>query len=72
MLEIYVITPRLVGERIGLSALWVIFALMAFGQLLGFVGMLLALPMAAICLVLLRELTQHYFNSPYYQRHNQE
>lgn len=72
MLESYVITPRLVGERIGLSALWVIFALMAFGQLLGFVGMLLALPMAAICLVLLRELTQHYFNSPYYQRHNQE
>ena len=71
-LESYVITPRLVGERIGLSPLWVIFALMAFGQLMGFVGMLLALPMAAICLVLLRELTQHYFNSPYYQRHNQE
>ena len=72
LLESYVITPRFVGERIGLTPLWVIFALMAFGQLLGFVGMLLALPMAAICLVLLRELTQYYFRSPYYQRHNQE
>ena len=72
LLESYVITPRLVGERIGLTPLWVVFALMAFGQLLGFVGMLLALPMAAICLVLLRELTQYYFRSPYYQRHNQE
>lgn len=72
MLESYVITPRLVGERIGLTPLWVIFALMAFGQLMGFVGMLLALPMAAICLVLFRELVNHYYNSAYYQRKIQD
>ena len=67
-LESYVITPRLVGERIGLSPLLVIFALMAFGQLMGFVGMLLALPLAAICLVLFRELMQNYYQSHYYRR----
>ena len=72
LLESYVITPRFVGERIGLSPLWVIFALMAFGQLLGFVGMLLALPLAAICLVLLRELTQYYYNSRFYRRQNSD
>lgn len=67
-LESYVITPRFVGERIGLSPLLVIFALMAFGQLMGFVGMLLALPLAAICLVLFRELMQNYYKSHYYRR----
>lgn len=65
--EGFFVTPRLVGERIGLSPLWVIFALMAFGKLLGFVGMLLALPLAAICLVLLREGVSYYFNTKYYQ-----
>ncbi len=65
--EGFFITPRLVGERIGLSPLWVIFALMAFGKLLGFVGMLLALPLAAICLVLAREGAQQYMNSNFYR-----
>lgn len=65
-LESFFITPKIVGDRIGLSPFWVIFALMAFGQLLGFVGMLLALPLAAICLVLLRECGQMYVHSRYY------
>lgn len=43
--------PLLVGERIGLHPVAVIFALMAFGQLFGFIGVLLALPMAAVLLV---------------------
>ncbi|WP_051940749.1 AI-2E family transporter [Stenoxybacter acetivorans] len=65
-LESFFITPKIVGDRIGLSPFWVIFALMAFAQLLGFVGMLLALPLAAICLVLLREGAGAYLNSDYY------
>lgn len=66
-IESYFATPYLVGERIGLSPLTVIFALMAFGQLLGFVGMLLALPMAAMCVVLCREAIRVYFQSRLYQ-----
>jgi predicted PurR-regulated permease PerM len=62
------ITPYLVGERIGLSPVTVIFALMAFGELMGFVGVLLALPLAAISVVLARYLVQRYFNSGFYQR----
>lgn len=67
-LESFFVTPKIVGDRIGLSPFWVIFSLMAFGQLLGFVGMLLALPLAAICLVLVREGTQAYKNSHYYRQ----
>lgn len=65
-LESFFITPKIVGDRIGLSPFWVIFALLAFGQLLGFVGMLLALPLAAITLVLLREGGNAYLASGYY------
>jgi predicted PurR-regulated permease PerM len=46
-LESFILTPRLVGERIGLHPLTVIFALMAFGQLFGFIGILVALPASA-------------------------
>jgi predicted PurR-regulated permease PerM len=48
LLESFFLTPRLVGERIGLHPLAVIFALMAFGQLFGFVGILVALPASAV------------------------
>ncbi len=66
LLESMVITPWLVGDRIGLHPLAVIFALMAFGQLFGFFGILLALPLAAVLLVLLRHLRAHYLSSPLY------
>jgi predicted PurR-regulated permease PerM len=56
LLEGMVITPWLVGERVGLHPVAVIFALMAFGQLFGFVGVLLAIPAAAASLVALRHL----------------
>lgn len=68
MLESFLITPYLVGERIGLSPVAVIFSLMAFGELMGFVGVLLALPLAAITLVIARHLVTRYFNSSFYQR----
>lgn len=67
-LESFFVTPQIVGDRIGLSPFWVIFSLMAFGQLLGFVGMLAALPLAAVCLVLIREGTQAYLGSTFYKR----
>lgn len=63
LLEGMLITPRLVGERIGLHPVAVIFSLMAFGQLFGFIGILLALPVSAVLLVLLRHLHAHYMET---------
>ena len=67
ILESFFLTPRLVGERIGLHPLAVIFALLAFGQLFGFFGVLLALPVSAILSVALRELRQGYLSSTLYK-----
>lgn len=66
-LESNVITPKLVGERIGLHPVAVIFALMAFGQLFGFVGVLLALPMAAVTQVAFQQGLTRYYKSRLYQ-----
>jgi predicted PurR-regulated permease PerM len=68
VLEGFVLTPRLVGERIGLHPLAVIFALLAFGQLFGFFGVLVALPSSAVLLVALRRLKRAYFESAFYSR----
>jgi predicted PurR-regulated permease PerM len=68
VLESFVLTPRLVGERIGLHPLAVIFALLAFGQLFGFFGVLVALPSSAMLLVALRRLKRAYFASAFYRR----
>ncbi|MBI3368134.1 MAG: AI-2E family transporter [Burkholderiales bacterium] len=65
--EGFVLTPRLVGERIGLSPLAVIFALLAFGQLFGFVGVLIALPVSAVAVVGLRRARTMYLASRLYQ-----
>ncbi len=68
LLESFILTPRLVGQRIGLHPLAVIFALMAFGQLLGFVGVLVALPASAALLVGLRHVRNRYFASEFYKK----
>lgn len=60
LLEGMVLTPLLVGDRIGLHPVAVIFAVMAGGQLFGFVGVLLALPVAAVVAVLLRYFHRRY------------
>jgi predicted PurR-regulated permease PerM len=60
MLESMLLTPLLVGDKIGLHPVAVIFAIMAGGQLFGFVGILVALPVAAVIMVLLRYMTQQY------------
>lgn len=66
LLENYVLIPWLVGDRIGLHPLAVIFALLAFGQLFGFAGVLLALPVSAALLVGLRQVKGAYMASPLY------
>lgn len=63
LLESFVLTPRFVGERIGMSPLMVIFALLAFGHLLGFVGVLIALPLSAVAAVAARRLHRAYLSS---------
>ena len=67
LLESFVLTPRLVGERIGMSALTVIFALLAFGHLFGFVGVLIALPVSAVLVVAVRRLRELYLASDLYR-----
>ena len=66
MLEGMVLTPMLVGDRIGLHPVAVIFAVLAGGQLFGFLGILLALPAAAALNVLVRHLNQRYRESVLY------
>jgi predicted PurR-regulated permease PerM len=66
LIESFILTPRLVGERIGLHPLAVIFALMAFGELFGFAGVLLALPASAVLMVGFRHVRTHYLRSSFY------
>ncbi len=66
MIESMVLTPLLVGDRIGLHPVAVIFAILAGGQLFGFVGILLALPVAAVVMVFLRHAHARYIESEYY------
>ncbi len=66
LLEGFVLTPLLVGDKIGLHPVAVIFAVLAGGQLFGFVGVLLGLPIAAIVMVLLRFAHQNYIQSKMY------
>lgn len=68
LIESFLLTPYLVGDRIGLHPVAVIFALMAFGQLFGFVGILIALPASACLLVGLRALRTHYLQGDFYNR----
>ena len=67
VLEGYVLTPRLVGGRVGLHPVWVIFSLLAGGALFGFVGLLLAVPTAASIGVLIRFAVERYRQSSFYR-----
>jgi predicted PurR-regulated permease PerM len=67
VLEGYLLTPKLVGDRVGLHPVWVIFALLAGGALFGFVGLLLAVPVAAVLGVLARFGLVRYLASHYYR-----
>ena len=65
-IEDYVLIPKLVGENIGLHPLWIMFALFAFGYLFGFIGLLIAVPVAAALGVIIRFATRRYLESPVY------
>lgn len=60
------LTPKLVGDKVGLHPVWVMFALLAGGSLFGFVGVLMAVPVAAVIGVLTRFALQQYLSSSYY------
>ncbi|HNQ66554.1 MAG TPA: AI-2E family transporter [Smithella sp.] len=65
--ETYVLSPRLVGSRVKLHTVWVLFALMAGGELLGFTGVLIAVPCAAVLGVLVRFGAKLYKSSAVYR-----
>jgi predicted PurR-regulated permease PerM len=67
-LEGMLLTPLLVGDKIGLHPVAVIFAVMAGGQLFGFLGILLALPVASVIMVLLRHIHDLYRDSDFYSK----
>ncbi|HEX5690384.1 MAG TPA: AI-2E family transporter, partial [Roseiflexaceae bacterium] len=60
------VTPYLVGNRVGLHPVWIMFALLAFGAVFGFVGVLIAVPVAAVIGVLSRFIIGRYLNSRIY------
>lgn len=66
LIEGYVLSPKLVGEAVGLHPVWLMFALVAFGSLFGFVGLLLAVPLAAVTGVLTRFALRQYLASALY------
>ncbi len=67
MLEGYFLVPKLVGDKIGMHPVAVMFAILAGGELFGFMGVLLALPIAAVVMVLLRYAYERYTQSEMYQ-----
>lgn len=66
VLESYILTPYLVGRHVGLSPFWVLFALLAGGALFGLVGVLIAVPLAAVLGVVIRHLYQWYITTDFY------
>ena len=70
LLESYILTPKLVGGRVGLSPIWIIFSMLAGGALFGFLGVLLAVPVAAIIGVLIRFWLNRYLKSVLYLGHD--
>ena len=70
LIEGYILQPFLLGDKIGLSPVAVVFAVLAGAQLGGFVGMLIALPVAAVIVVLLKHLKDLYQESQFYKSEN--
>ncbi len=66
VMEGYALTPRLVGDRVGLHPVWILFALLAGGALFGFTGVMLAIPVAAVLGVLVRFALDRYVKGPLY------
>lgn len=71
-IESNILTPKLVGDKVGLHAVWVLFALMAGASLMGFVGVMIAVPVAAVIGVMVRFSLEQYLASPYYMDKNKK
>ena len=61
------LTPRLVGKKVGLHPVWIIFGMLSGAALFGFVGVLLAVPISAVIGVLIRFALERYLQSEYYR-----
>lgn len=72
LLEAAILTPKLVGKRVGLGELGALFAVLAGGKLLGFVGVVLAVPLAAAVAVLVRRVLRHYEASEFFNTDSEE
>jgi predicted PurR-regulated permease PerM len=70
IMEGSVITPKLVGSKVGLHPLWIIFGMLSGAALFGFVGILIAVPVTAVTGVLVRFATARYLQSPLYSKTN--
>lgn len=66
MLEGYALTPKLVGDRVGLHPVWIIFGMLAGASLFGFVGILIAVPVTAVIGVMVRFMIEQYEESDFY------
>jgi len=67
-----ILQPKLVGTSVGLHPVWLMFALFAFGSLMGFTGMLIAVPAAAAVGVVIRFALGHYLESEMFKGHNSD
>lgn len=70
IIESTFLTPKIIGDRIGLHPVWIIFAVLFFGSTLGFIGILFAVPIAGIIKILLSFLLKTYYNSKIYRDNN--
>lgn len=66
-LDAYVLSPRIIGSRVGLHPVWVMLAILAFGSFFGFVGLLIAIPLAVLIKLLVSRTVVRYQDSVYYQ-----
>lgn len=66
IIDSYLLAPKMIGDKIGLHPLWIIFAVLALGNLLGFVGILFAIPLAGIIKVLFVNAIECYKSSKFY------
>jgi predicted PurR-regulated permease PerM len=67
LIEGNVLTPNIVGHKVRLHPVWLLFALIASGYLLGFTGLLISVPLAAVIGVLVRHAIHSYYESPMYR-----
>ncbi|HEY5226414.1 MAG TPA: AI-2E family transporter, partial [Methylovirgula sp.] len=65
-LEANILSPKLVGDKVGVHPVWLIFVLLAFGSVLGFIGLVIAVPVAAAAAVILRYAVRRYRSSELY------